>query len=359
MTNDEIKNKFLFIEDENLDPCVRVALVEINLGKEVHEKNPSDARKDFIDYQNKNSYIFDNPNFNSITSQYMNVELRDGSTCDVYHLAGSSESAGTIFFIHGGGWVIGSFADHKQMMYNLVNKTGYDVIFVDYALAPKNVYPEQIIQIEEIFKTIFIDHEINEINGNINKENIVIAGNSAGANMAFVLLKHLESLCEEDSIVYYELRTKIRAVHLLWPCTAVPNMYESWNEFSTGRYLTAKDMVYFWESYLGVEREKMGGKYDDDRFILYSDFNRFKKRNEYFPNIYIHVAENDILRDEGEVLGKKLSNSGFRCTTIRYNGVTHDFGLLNSYSKCPQYAALFYNIKGSLYSYKVKDNEPN
>jgi acetyl esterase/lipase len=47
------------------------------------------------------------------------------------------------------------------------------------------------------------------------------------------------------------------------------------------------------------------------------------------------VAENDVLRDEGECYARKLSLAGVRVTSTRYNGTIHDFLLLNALSDTP------------------------
>ena len=36
-----------------------------------------------------------------------------------------------------------------------------------------------------------------------------------------------------------------------------------------------------------------------------------------------------MLRDEGEAYGRKLDEAGVAVTSVRYNGMIHDFGLLN------------------------------
>jgi len=53
------------------------------------------------------------------------------------------------------------------------------------------------------------------------------------------------------------------------------------------------------------------------------------------PPTLVQVAENDILRDEGEAFGRKLEVAGVRVSTVRYNGMIHDWGLLNGLAQEP------------------------
>jgi acetyl esterase/lipase len=53
------------------------------------------------------------------------------------------------------------------------------------------------------------------------------------------------------------------------------------------------------------------------------------------PPALIQTAEFDVLRDEGEAYGRKLDAAGVDVTVTRYNGLIHDWGLLNALADVP------------------------
>jgi len=69
------------------------------------------------------------------------------------------------------------------------------------------------------------------------------------------------------------------------------------------------------------------------------------------PPALIQVAEADVLREEGEAFGRKLDEAGVKVTCIRYNGVIHDFGLLNPLATIPQTKSLFVQAAAELRNY--------
>ena len=95
---------------------------------------------------------------------------------------------------------------------------------------------------------------------------------------------------------------------------------------------------------------------------MWDNYATIEQRNEIFacplkataadinglPPTLIQVAENDILRDEGEAYGRLLDDAGIDVTTIRYNGVIHDFGLLNGLAGIPQTKSLFLHAAAML-----------
>jgi acetyl esterase len=47
------------------------------------------------------------------------------------------------------------------------------------------------------------------------------------------------------------------------------------------------------------------------------------------------ITDDDILQDEGEAYGAKLSRAGVRVTAVRYNQTIHDFVMLNPIADTP------------------------
>jgi acetyl esterase/lipase len=85
--------------------------------------------------------------------------------------------------------------------------------------------------------------------------------------------------------------------------------------------------------------------------VYASPLNATKAQLKGMPPTFIHVAEADILLDEGEAYGRKLDEAGVEVTTMRYVGTIHDFGLLNGLATIPQTKALFANAGAELKKY--------
>ena len=53
------------------------------------------------------------------------------------------------------------------------------------------------------------------------------------------------------------------------------------------------------------------------------------------PPALVITDQNDVLRDEGELYGRRLQDAGVPTVSTRYEGTIHDFGLLNALAELP------------------------
>lgn len=86
-------------------------------------------------------------------------------------------------------------------------------------------------------------------------------------------------------------------------------------------------MKWFWDSY--AKDAKMR------KDIHASPLQATSRQLEGLPPALIQVAEFDPLRDEGEAYGRKLDAAGVDVAVARYDGMIHDFGMLNPLSQVP------------------------
>ena len=66
------------------------------------------------------------------------------------------------------------------------------------------------------------------------------------------------------------------------------------------------------------------------------------------PPAMVQTAGNDVLRDEGEAYARKLDEAGVDVTAVRYEGLIHDYGLLNALSKVPAVRDALHQAAGML-----------
>lgn len=100
----------------------------------------------------------------------------------IYTPAGSGPFA-AILYMHGGGFSIGSPDTSDNLCRTLSGAARAVVVSVDYRLAPEHKFPAALDECYELAR--WIDN--NDVALNIRNDQLVIAGDSAGANLATAL----------------------------------------------------------------------------------------------------------------------------------------------------------------------------
>ena len=232
-------------------------------------------------------------------------------------------------FIHGGGWVLGDYPTHKRMVRDLVVLTGFAGVFVNYTRTPDAKYPQAINEIYAVIR--WVSEHSDEIG--VDGKNLAVVGSSAGGNMtAATVLKAKEKGGPE-----------IKLHIMMWPVTDANFERESFKQFGEKRFLTAPLMKWMWDLYTTDPEER--------KEIYASPLLASVEQLKGLPPALIMVAESDILRDEGEEYGRKLDEAGVKVTTVRYDGMIHDFGLLNGLAEEPAVRSLFEHAAAELKKY--------
>jgi acetyl esterase len=100
---------------------------------------------------------------------------------------------------------------------------------------------------------------------------------------------------------------------------------ESYRQFADGPYNTRRTMEWFWDTYIADPAQ---------RFEISASPNQATvEQLRGLPPTVVLVDEADVLRDEGEAYAAKLRAAGVPVTSVRYDGICHDFMMLDPLSQ--------------------------
>lgn len=297
--------------DSAIDHRVRAFLHELNSagGPPLEQLSPAEARAVLESVQASVPMTLPPAQVSEKSIEY------DGETVDltIVRPAGKEGVLPAFMFFHGGGWVLGDFPTHERLVRDLVAGSGAAAVFVNFPRSPEARYPVAIRQAFAATRWVAEFGREIDIDGN----RLAVAGNSVGGNMAAVVA--LMAKDHGGPNLQFQL--------LMWPVTDAYFDTQSYHQFGEGRFLTRGMMQWFWDSYTTdpVERSH----------IYASPLRAMTEELQGLPPALVQVAENDVLRDEGEEYAHKLDAAGVDVTLVRYGGMIHDWGLLNPLSDVP------------------------
>lgn len=244
------------------------------------------------------------------------ITAGDWGTIPVYFIMpqGPAPVQHVIFYIHGAGWVFGSFHTHEKLVRELAVRTNSLVVFPEYSRSPEAKYP---IAIEQCF---FLLSRLWEILRNyagircsrINPDTLTVAGDSVGGNMAIAM-----------ALISKERKgPKISKLLLYYPVTDACFSTPSYRQFAENYYLYRAGMQWFWSQYTSCQADRN----QVTASPLRADLDGLKG----FPETMIINGQADVLRSEGEAFGEKLRRAGVEVTALRIQGIIHDFVMLNA-----------------------------
>ena len=93
-----------------------------------------------------------------------------------------------IYYLHGGGYVIGSINTHREMVSRLSRAASARVLIIDYRLAPENPFPAALDDSLAAYRWL--------LSGGVDPARLVIAGESAGGGLTVATLVALRDAGE-------------------------------------------------------------------------------------------------------------------------------------------------------------------
>jgi acetyl esterase/lipase len=278
-------------------------------GKPMEQKKPAEARAVLVAAQSGAKVEL--PKADVVER----VISSDGETVKlvVVRPAGVQGLLPAFMFFHGGGWVLGDYATHERLVRDLVAGSGATAVFVEYDRSPEAHYPVAINQAYAATRWVATHGAEIGVDGG----RLAVLGNSVGGNMAAVV-----AMMAKDRGT-----PRIRCQVLLWPVTNAAFDTGSYHQFADGYFLTRNMMKWFWDSYITEPRDRQD--------VYASPLRATNERLKGLAPALIQTAEMDVLRDEGEAYARKLDQAGVDIIATRYNGLIHDYGLLNAISHVP------------------------
>ncbi|MEU2156152.1 alpha/beta hydrolase [Streptomyces sp. NPDC019396] len=222
--------------------------------------------------------------------------------------AGATGTLPVIVYIHGAGWVFGDAHTHDRLVRELASGVGAAVVFPEYDRSPEAHYPIAIEQNYAVARWVVSDG----MSKNLDASRMAVAGDSVGGNMAIALTL----MAKERGDV-----TLVQQV-LFYPVTDANFDTPSYHQFAEGYFLRRDGMQWFWDQYTTDERERAQ--------ITASPLRASLEELAGLPPALVITGEADVLRDEGEAYANKLRQAGVPVTSTRYQGIIHDFVMLNA-----------------------------
>ena len=226
----------------------------------------------------------------------------------IYRPRGASGVLPVLLFTHGAGWVFGDAHTHGRLVAELATRAGAAAVFTNYTLSPEAKYPTAIEQIYAVLEWVAAHGAEHQLDPG----RIAVAGDSVGGNMSAAI----------TIMAKQRGGPRIAAQVLYYPVTDANFDTGSYHQFATGYWLSRDAMQWYWDQYTTNPSQRAQ--------ITASPLRATLEDLAGLPPALVMVGEADPLRDEGEAYSAKLRAAGVPVTAVRYQGIIHDFVMVNS-----------------------------
>jgi epsilon-lactone hydrolase len=203
-----------------------------------------------------------------------------------------------LYYLHGGGYSIGSVASHRAFITRLARALGARAFAIDYRLAPEHPFPAQRDDARTAWLWL--------LRQGVRAENVLIAGESAGGGLTMSTLVALRDAGE--------------------PMPAAAAVISPWVDLTLagGSIDENARFDYLPRHVLGEYVERMIGGHDPAHpgiSPVFADLSRL-------PPLFIQVGASEALRDDARVLAERATAQGTSVELKEHPDMIHAFPLL-------------------------------
>lgn len=201
-----------------------------------------------------------------------------------------------ILYCHGGGYTCGNLGYSRILASKLAHVTGYEVLSFEYRLAPEFPFPAAVEDAQKAWNYLMYH--------GYGAKNVIVAGDSAGGNLALVLALSLKAAG----------RILPRALILMSPWTDMT---------ASGRSYTEKADLdpTITMAYIQAVRGAYAGEHSLDDPMLSPLFGDFQG----FPPVLIQVGGHELLLSDSVRLRDRLVAAGIPCRLEVWKEMWHVF----------------------------------
>lgn len=212
-----------------------------------------------------------------------------------------------LLYFHGGGFVQDEYKQHDDYLRD-ITKNDIKILSVLYRLAPEHKFP---IPVHDSYSAlVWVNEEMKKDDSVLGKiERIVIAGDSAGGNLASIT-----TIMNKD----LNLNLPISKQILIYPWFAINTHYP---EDQSYYCLTSSNLNFYIKAYLGENPEQ----FKDSKLLNPMNY---KESLSFLPKTIIIVADYDPLLADGELYHQRLLKDDVDSKIYGYKTV-HGFAAIS------------------------------
>jgi len=202
-----------------------------------------------------------------------------------------------ILHVHGGWFNLGTARAYRNLVGHIASRAGADAFIPDYRLAPEHLFPAAVVDVEACYRGL----------GDQGIKRIAVVGDSAGGNLALVLLSIAAAGAGKG------LLAPVGAVAIS-PATDLALTGESFEtRAEADPYFTKSQVADLIASYLG-----RAAPTDPLASPLYGDLRGL-------PPIRVHVGDDEVLLDDARRYVERATRAGVDAELDVWMGMPHGF----------------------------------